>query len=107
MQYQTNHPDWIFIRHEDISQDPVASFQTLFKSLDLEFTEKAKAVIETYSGSDNPGNTLAPVGSEETLKRNSKSNIFNWKKRLSDLEIKEIKNRVEDICCMFYSDNEW
>jgi hypothetical protein len=107
LQYQKEHADWIFIRHEDISQDPVAGFQILFKKLDLEFTEKAETIIKTYSGSENPGDTSAPVGSEETLKRDSKSNMFNWKKRLSDSEIKEVRNRVEDISCMFYTDSEW
>ena len=107
MQYQKEHPDWIFLRHEDISQDPVAGFQMLFKSLDLEFTEKAKSVINNYSGSENPSDTFAPVGSEDTLKRDSKSNIFNWKNRLSGSQIDEIRIRVEDISCMFYTNNEW
>ena len=107
LQYQKRYPDWIFIRHEDISRDPVAGFQILFKKLDLEFTEKAETVIKTYSGSDNPGDTSAPVGSEETLKRDSKSNMFNWKKRLSNSEIKEIRIRVEDLSSLFYTDSEW
>ena len=107
LRFQKEHPEWIFIRHEDISQDPLTGFQTLFKKLDLEFTSKAKTIIQDYSGAKNPGETSAPVGSEETLKRNSVSNIKNWKARLSEREIHEIRKRVDDISHLFYSNDDW
>ena len=39
--YQEDHPDWIFLRHEDISMDPAAHFRDLFEQLDLAFTPEA------------------------------------------------------------------
>lgn len=107
LHYQKEHPDWIFIRHEDISQDPINGFQSLYEKLSLAFSESAKRLILEYSGSDNPQDSFAPVGSEETLKRDSKSNIQNWKKRLSESQITEIRNKVSDISQWFYKDVDW
>lgn len=107
LQYQKQHPEWIYIRHEDISQNPLAGFQSLYEKLGLNFTSNVRTVIQDFSGISNPGDTSAPVGSEETLKRNSQSNIFNWKKRLTDLQIKDLRNKAEDVAHFFYTDNDW
>jgi hypothetical protein len=105
--YQNDHKDWIFIRHEDLSLDPLHGFQNLFGQLNIEFSEHVKEVIELYSYSANPSDTDAPVGSENSLKRDSKLNMSNWKSRLTPLEIKKIRNKVEDISTAFYTDQDW
>lgn len=107
LQYQKENPDWIYIRHEDLSRDPFQSFQNLYEQLDLEFTQNVRDVIQEFSGINNPGDSIAPVGSEETLKRHSKSNILNWKNRLSQAQIEEIRGRVEEISRFFYTNNDW
>jgi hypothetical protein len=107
VKYQQEHKNWIFVRHEDLSRDPVQGFRTLFTQLNIEFSEHVKDVIEKNSNSDNPSDVSAPVGSESSLKRNSRSNIWNWKNRLSPSEIERIRNGVEDISKAFYSDCDW
>ena len=72
LQYQEKHKDWIFIRHEDISTDPLYHFEYLYKKMNLTLTDKEKQVIEEYSSKDNP--TEATKG-HTLVKRNSKSNI--------------------------------
>lgn len=105
--YQKEHPDWLYIRHEDISRDPISGFQDMFRKLDLEFTTHVKTVIEMYSNPANPTDTDALVGTESTLKRHSQANIWNWKKRLASSEIEKIRCQVEDIAKYFYSDEDW
>jgi hypothetical protein len=107
LKYQRDHSDWIFVRHEELSQNPVGGFQKLFDRLNLEFSAGARQVIESYSRPENPHDTDAAVGSEASLKRNSRLNISNWKNRLTPDEIKRIRDKVEDISSAFYQDKDW
>jgi hypothetical protein len=85
--------------------DPVREFRILCEKLGLEFSRSTEDAIQKYSGPLNPQDPDAPVGSEDTLKRNSRMNIQNWKNRLSLDEIEKIRNKVEDIRD-FYSDSD-
>ncbi len=107
LQYQKAHPDWIFVRHEDISRDPVLEFRRLYNQLSLDLTPTAKGVIENFSSPRNPSETDAPVGSEEILMRHSASSIWTWRKRLSTPEIEKIRCDVEELSGAFYSAEEW
>ena len=104
IQYQEKHKDWVFLRHEDISEDPLHHFEYLYKRMNLTFTGKVKQVIEEYSSEDNP----VDVSKGHTLvKRNSKSNIKSWKKKFSGDELTRLRNEVEEISQKFYSDADW
>src|SRR6266508_79420 len=103
IRYRRNHPEWIVLRHEDLSRDPYGKFQELFSRLNLVFTERVRSAIHDFSGPGNPVDSTAPVGSEKTLRRDSKNNLWNWKTRLTGSEIAAIRRRVEDISGVFYS----
>jgi hypothetical protein len=107
LSFQREHENWIFIRHEDISRNPLHGFKELFSRLGMEFTESCRAVIEEYSSPGNPVESDAPVGSEAILKRHSQLAVNTWKNRLSTDEVKIIRRRVEEISSAFYSENEW
>ena len=105
--YQERNKGWIFVRHEDISRDPIPAFTDLYERLNLTLSARAKATIFEYSGNANPGDSDAPVDSEMTLKRDSRANIYNWKQRLTPAEIEMIRERVEDISRVFYANSDW
>ncbi len=104
LRYQEKHQDWIFMRHEDISADPLSHFEYLYKSMHLTLTDKARQIIEDYSSTDNPveasrGHTFG--------KRSSKANIKSWKKQFSREELVTLRTQVEEIAHKFYSDADW
>lgn len=101
--YRENHPDWVFVRHEDISLDPIGQFRSIYNAFGLEFTHKVKRKILESSGAHNPAEQRA---GKEYL-RNSKENIYNWKNRLSLNEIERIKIKTSEISTLFYSGDEW
>jgi hypothetical protein len=101
--YQKKHPEWLFMRHEDLSTAPVSQFHLIFKYFDLEFTRKVRNRIHETSGSHNP----VEQQQENQFKRDSKENIKNWKKRLTKEEILLVRNKTSGIADLFYSDNEW
>ena len=104
IKYQQAHSDWIFLRHEDMSADPLQHFMYLFKRLNLELTSRVRATIEDYTNASNPSE--AQKGHVLT-RRDSKSNIKSWKKKLTEAEITLIRNKVEDISSKFYTDADW
>jgi hypothetical protein len=104
LHYQHTHQDWIFLRHEDISADPLEHFARLFKRLNLDFSPKVKSTIEDYSNSSNPGELQA---GHQIVRLNSKANIKSWKKKLTESEVTYIRSKVEDISSAFYTDTDW
>ena len=50
LEYKKNHKDWIFLRHEDISRDPISQFRELYNNLGLIYTEAIQNHVAQYSG---------------------------------------------------------
>ena len=105
--YRERHKNWIFLRHEDVSRSPMEEFQALYDKFGLELTSRALSTISEYSKIGNPKDSDAVVGSEATLRRDSRSNVLNWKERLTPAEIETIKEGVRDLSPVFYSDEDW
>jgi Sulfotransferase family len=104
LKYQDAHKDWLFLRHEDMSADPLYYFEYIFKKFNLDFSDHVKQVIQEYTSGSNP--TEAQKDHVFT-KRDSKANIKSWKKKFTDAEITQLRAGVEDISKRFYSDSEW
>jgi hypothetical protein len=97
LQYTKSRPDWIFVRHEDLSMDPEDMFRDLFNKLDLNFSESASRYIKTStSGKETVGEM-----------RDSRKNISKWARKLTQQEIKRIWEGTNEISGHFYSKEEW
>jgi sulfotransferase family protein len=105
--YQRKHSDWIFLRHEDLSRNPLNCYSNLFYRLNLNFSENIRRLVEEYSSSNNLSELPTDSNATHMLKRNSRVNIWNWKSRLVESEIKRIRNSVEEVSNEFYSDTDW
>ncbi len=101
--FKTQHPEWLFRRHEDLSIDPVNEYQEIFKLLGLEFTDKVVEQIDFSSGAKNP----VEQDPKNQFVRNSKLNVKNWLNRLSADEVAYIKERTGDVAKLFYSEQDW
>lgn len=104
LKYQNNHDHWVFLRHEDLSRDPEKGFEDLFRTFNLDMPERARRAIAEYSDASNPSEAVQRA---DSLRRNSRANIWNWKRRLTPSEIERIREQVEDISKHFYSDDDW
>src|SRR5919202_1840254 len=105
LKYKKYHPNWIYMRYEDIAKDPIPCFEYLFNRFGLEFSDSVKATIQDYTAPSNPID--APEGDWSLRKRKSKENIGSWKNKLSQDEITRIKAQVEEVSNKFYSDEDW
>jgi hypothetical protein len=99
------NPDFIVVRHEDLSRDPIPSYRTLYELLGLEFTPRVEKIILNSSSSENPGELSRKK--VHGFKLDSRANLDNWKKRLTAEEIEQVRTMTEDVSSLYYSDAEW
>src|SRR6266498_7556 len=96
--------DFIAVRHEDLSRDPVNGFRNLYTSLGLDFSPCVEKVILNASSSENP---VEPSRKKiYAVKLDSRANIDNWKKRLTAEEINLIRETTKEVSSLYYSDAE-
>ena len=117
--YQDNYPDWIFVKHEDLSERPIEEFRNLYNRLGLTFSKGVEDKIRDFSLGDVSNiygarqrtirNWRERLSGEflEQYKRNSKANIRSWKKRLTGDEIKKIQRNTINIASKFYTKKDW
>lgn len=105
LEYRRKHPDWTFLRHEDIARAPLNGFQDLFAQLDLDFSPPVRTAIERHSASTNP--VEMPVEKAYAMKRDSRSLVKAWKNRLTPEEIERVRKGTWDVATAFYSAEDW
>lgn len=102
LKYRENNPNWIFVRHEDISKSPIEEFSKLYDKLNLDYSNNIRKKIANFSRSK--------TGAQDKnikIARDSKSNISSWKNRLTKSEVQRIKYGTKDIASQFYEEEEW
>ncbi len=102
--YRDRHPEWIFVRHEDLSVDPMTGFQELFARLGLQFTEQARSVVQRFSGEGNPA---FAEGRERTIRLDSRANVKSWKHKLTPGEVARVREVTATVAEAFYDDADW
>jgi LPS sulfotransferase NodH len=104
---EEEHPDWIFVRHEDLSRDPEARFAALYARLGLDFTPAVRAGIAGYS---TDGGRLARVSlfpHRRTTVRDSTGNLTRFRQRLSAEELDRIRRGVGALAERYYGPETW
>jgi hypothetical protein len=99
------NPDFIIVRHEDLSRDPVPGYHDLYQFLGLEFTRRVEKIILNSSSSENPMELSRQK--VHGFKLDSRANLENWKKRLTVQEIDRIYKTTEEVSSLYYSSEEW
>jgi hypothetical protein len=103
--FQARHPDWLFVRHEDLSRDAMGGFEKICRHVGLSFTGRVRrAVIRSNDPMLPPEVDLKAAF---TTRRNAALTLTNWKQRLTTDEIARIRRRVEDVSAHFYSAADW
>ena len=103
-QYKQKHKEYLFLRYEDVCQEPIKIYSYLFNSLGIKYDTKIQDFISYYTNSFEYKGIFQEIHS---IQRKSDKQIDVWKQRLTASEIKRIRYNVEDISKEFYSDSEW
>jgi hypothetical protein len=98
-------PQITIVRHEDLSLKPVEGYRSLYAALGIPFSEKIENVILNSSSSENPKELSKKKA--HAVRLDSRSNLDNWKRRLSPEEIERIHGMTADLAAEFYPDGDW
>jgi hypothetical protein len=101
--FHESNPEWIILRHEDYSRDPVNKYRELYSRLDLDFTQRVEKEIIKSSNSENP----TELKRTHSVKMDSAAGVKNWRKRLSAEEINRIRQMTEGVAELYYSNEDW
>lgn len=103
--FQDNYPEWIYLRHEDICKDPVKSFRWLSQRLGIDFDSRMQSRLHATSDAKYPVNPENQVS--QAQRRNSKQLGTAWKQQMDQKMVDTIRQLVEPISSIFYTDSEW
>jgi hypothetical protein len=92
--------DWIFLTHEEISQNPVQCFRWLYDKLNLNWSRFSNYAIERLTSSRNSAE--ATNNQAMVLSRDSRTIFEHRLKSLSEQERGDIYDIVKDVSDVFY-----
>jgi hypothetical protein len=95
--------DWVFVRLEDISREPVDRFRDIFRRLSVTWDDRVEELVRTTSDASNPAEASRP----DSVHRDSAAHITNWKRRLTADEIARVRAGTEHLSTAFYADGDW
>jgi hypothetical protein len=101
--YRERNAGWSFLRHEDISADPVAIFKRLYSELGLDFTPSARQSIARASAPENPAELPTP----HAVQLASAASLGRWREDLTADEVEMLRERTQDVWPRFYSEADW
>lgn len=102
-----DHPDWIFVRHEDLSLDPAAGFRAIYARLGLDFSTGAEAGVGAYCGTGGPLAKLSLFGVRRAVVRDSRANVRAWRNRLTPAQVEAVRIGAADVWPDFYAEADW
>jgi hypothetical protein len=103
LKYRQIRPNWIFVRHIDLAQEPISNFRCIFEKLQIPLDLNIERKIMAYSSSENSTQSTDLC----SVKRDSRQVVWSWKNQLKLSEITRIRERVKDVSEAFYSEEEW
>ncbi len=90
------------VRHEDLSLNPIEEFASLFANMGQPFTEAARRKIERSTSNQNPSEL--PQRRPFSVRLDSRTNLENFRHRLSPAEIERILDLTGPVAERFYPD---
>ena len=101
--YRERNPDWIFVRHEDLAEEPVKGFHDLFERLDLEWDRIAERIILRSS----TGRMEVPAYMHRTVRRDSRAARWTWRDRLTAEDRDRVRAGTAEVAEAFYGEEDW
>lgn len=103
--YRRQYPEFIILRHEDLSLNPIEGFYDLYTALDMRFNARAHQAVEKSTSADNPREVSTDA--VHAYRLDSRANLAHWKSRLTRDEIQHIARITAETAALFYPDIDW
>jgi hypothetical protein len=103
--YRERHPDWHFVRYDDLADDPLTGFRALYGRLGLRWDERSRAGVERAT---NTGNVKeVPAWRRRAIKRDSRAAAKTWAQRLTPEEVRRVRHETAGVAASFYGEEDW
>jgi hypothetical protein len=103
--YREEHPDWIFVRNEDLATHPFGTYSSIFASLGLSFGESQCEVVRAFTKADSANKE--EEGSLYSVRRDSQYEAWKWKNELDSEVIRRVREETQSVWSHFYDGSEW
>lgn len=90
------HPEWVFVRYEDLAARPADVMPGLFAALDLDFGDKEAAAVDALS------TTKRQESSAIDVRRNSEDALRVGRTRLEPSAIERVRAGTAEVAQRFY-----
>jgi hypothetical protein len=100
--YAEQRPDFLIVRHEDLSRDPENAYRRVYEALEMQYDRRAAAAVKATTDGTNPAEL--PKNDPHSVRLDSRANLDNWRRRLSSLEIGRIRALTEPVVSRWYAD---
>jgi hypothetical protein len=94
------HPEWSFVRYEELADEPVKGFRSLYAACGLTWTGSAERAIARSTDASNPKEV--PLWRHQSIKRSSAAAKDTWRTRLTAEEIERVTEGTAEIAARFY-----
>jgi hypothetical protein len=98
VRHRETHPQWLFVRHEDLARHPLPGFQQICAYVGLRLTAKLRTVIAHETSAANPVDTPDPG----YRPRDARGSLETWRTRLTAEEIARVIHATRDVAGQFY-----
>lgn len=95
--------DALFVRHEDLSTDPLVEDERLCGELRLSFDSNCREVVRRHSQVSDETAEYTP----DSIVSDSWRNLLRWREELSPASADRIRELTADYWLDFYSGDEW
>lgn len=95
------HPDWTFIKHEDIAKNPESVFQDLYHTLGLPWDSRVAAQISAHSV-ERKGKTTKPRNPVNHIQRDSHDLIHDWEHELDQDSQRYVIEQTKHLASKWY-----
>ena len=101
--YRTERPRWSFVRHEDLSLDPLGGYAALYTQLGLEYTDEVQDAIRAHTSAENPDR----LEEKHAVRLDSRASLSGWRRSLGEEQVRRIREGAADVWPAFYDDADW
>ncbi len=99
LNYQERYPSWLFVKYENLANNPVEGFQEVFDYIGMKLDGKIRNTIIEFTSERNP----ADAGTTIFKPRNSKASLLTWQTRLTSEEVDKVITQTKTIASYFYN----
>jgi hypothetical protein len=103
--YRDRHPDWIFVKYEDLATRPAEGFRELTGQLGLPWEGRVEAAARGWSSERNRAEV--PRWLHRTVRRDSRAAARTWLTRLTEEERVRIREGTAEVAAAFYGEADW